>query len=312
MCRYILQRPMTWANCLSDISCCRNCSSYALTIKNNVEKLSTVARKQRDSTYEVYSNLRLYRTLYIDKVVDADYIPLVNNIGYVLINRKDSSFNLLARKINKGTNGKDTFLCSEVDSFLCCAAYLDFRGGYIPEFQDLVNRYVNKYGYYYGQDNNLYYSQLYINPTDREALDAIGQLCKHWSKKSNDRISNSYVHPQFVYYDEYINYLKLHYPDSKQIPPPPLPIQILQKSVKYESMMSGYYVYCRIKNNTDKLVKYLDLNATFYNSKNTIVGTGMGNTMNLAAGAERTVTLIAPQIDEAANFEIQVENVLYQ
>lgn len=88
-------------------------------------------------------------------------------------------------------------------------------------------------------------------------------------------------------------------------------IEILQHSSDYEPTMNSYTIHCRVKNNTDKLVSYMDIQATYYAKDGKIVGTGIGNAANLAAGAEKTVNVMALGIENAAKYEVQVENILY-
>jgi len=87
-------------------------------------------------------------------------------------------------------------------------------------------------------------------------------------------------------------------------------VEILDHSATYEDMTNTYTVHCRIKNNSDDLVNYVDLNATFYDKAGKIVGTGMGNAANLAAGAEKTVDVMGLDIDNCETYEVQVNNVL--
>lgn len=88
-------------------------------------------------------------------------------------------------------------------------------------------------------------------------------------------------------------------------------VEILQQTSEYESYTNSYTIHCRVKNNTDKLITYVDINATFYDIKGTIVGTGMGNTTNLAAGAEKTIDVLGLDIDNADKYEVQIDNIMY-
>ena len=89
-------------------------------------------------------------------------------------------------------------------------------------------------------------------------------------------------------------------------------VEILQHSSEYESSMNSYTVHCRVRNNTNKLVSYIDIKATFYDEQGTIVGTGTGNATNLAAGAEKTIDVMALDVDNADRYEVQINNVMYQ
>ena len=85
-------------------------------------------------------------------------------------------------------------------------------------------------------------------------------------------------------------------------------IEILKHDATYEATMDSYTVHCRVKNNTEKLIDYVDLKATFYDKKGNIVGTGIGNAANFAAGAEKTIDVIGLDIQNCDTYEVQVNN----
>ena len=87
-------------------------------------------------------------------------------------------------------------------------------------------------------------------------------------------------------------------------------VEIIKQSAKYEPTLSSYTIHCRLKNNTNELITYLDLKATFYDKDGNIVGTGMGNAANFAAGAEKTVDVMGLDIQNCENYEVEVETVL--
>ncbi|OXA91262.1 FxLYD domain-containing protein [Flavobacterium hercynium] len=87
-------------------------------------------------------------------------------------------------------------------------------------------------------------------------------------------------------------------------------VEILKHSAKYESTFNSYKIHCRIKNNSDELINYLDLKATFYDKDGNIVGTGMGNAANFAAGAEKTVDVMGLDIQNCETYEVEVGTVL--
>lgn len=89
-------------------------------------------------------------------------------------------------------------------------------------------------------------------------------------------------------------------------------IEILKHSMTYESTMGAHTIHCRTRNNTDKLVMYMDIKATFYDKDGNIVGTGLGNTANLAGHAEKTIDVMAIGVENASKYEVQVDNVMYQ
>lgn len=99
---------------------------------------------------------------------------------------------------------------------------------------------------------------------------------------------------------ENINALK----ESESVPD----IEILKHNATYEETMDSYTVHCRVKNNTEELIGYVDLKATFYDKKGNIVGTGIGNAANFAAGAEKTIDVIGLDIQNCENYEVQVNN----
>lgn len=85
-------------------------------------------------------------------------------------------------------------------------------------------------------------------------------------------------------------------------------VEILKHDATYEESMDSYTVHCRVKNNTDELIDYVDLKATFYDKKGNIVGTGLGNAANFAAGAEKTIDVIGLDIQNCEKYEVQVNN----
>lgn len=88
-------------------------------------------------------------------------------------------------------------------------------------------------------------------------------------------------------------------------------VEILKTSATYEPYMEAYTVHCRVKNNTNKLISYLDITATYYDKSGKIVGTGMGNCANLAAGAEKTIDVMGLGISSKATYEVEVDNVMF-
>lgn len=87
-------------------------------------------------------------------------------------------------------------------------------------------------------------------------------------------------------------------------------IEILKQSSTYEDVMDAYTIHCRVRNNTDELINYVDLKATFYDKQGNIVGTGMGNAVNFAAGAEKTIDVMGMDIQNCDTYEVQVDNVM--
>lgn len=87
-------------------------------------------------------------------------------------------------------------------------------------------------------------------------------------------------------------------------------VEIVKTSDSYESFTNSYTIHCRVRNNTSKLIQYLDITATFYDKKGNIVGTGIGNCVNLAGGSEKTVDVIGLDIDNVDSYEVQIDNVM--
>lgn len=91
---------------------------------------------------------------------------------------------------------------------------------------------------------------------------------------------------------------------TEQIPD----VEILKHNATYEEIMNSYTVHCRVKNNIDELIDYVDLKATFYDKKGNIIGTGLGNAANFAAGTEKTIDVIGLDIQNCEIYEVQINN----
>ena len=87
-------------------------------------------------------------------------------------------------------------------------------------------------------------------------------------------------------------------------------VEILKQTASYEDTIDAYTIHCRVKNNSGELITYLDLKATFYDKQGNIVGTGMGNAANFAAGAEKTIDVLGLDIHNCDKYEVQVDNVM--
>lgn len=87
-------------------------------------------------------------------------------------------------------------------------------------------------------------------------------------------------------------------------------VEILKHTASFEDVMDAYTIHCRVKNNTDELINYVDIKATFYDKQGNIVGTGMGNAANFAAGSEKTIDVMGLDIQNCDTYEVQVDNVL--
>ena len=87
-------------------------------------------------------------------------------------------------------------------------------------------------------------------------------------------------------------------------------VEIIKQSAKYDSSFNSYTIHCRLRNNTNELITYLDLKATFYDKDGNIVGTGIGNAVNFAAGSEKTVDIMGLDIQNCNTYEVEIGNIL--
>lgn len=69
-------------------------------------------------------------------------------------------------------------------------------------------------------------------------------------------------------------------------------------------------IHVKVRNNTDHLITYADLKGVYYDKKDGIVGTGIGNAANIAAGATKTIDIMSTGIENADHYEVEVGNVL--
>jgi hypothetical protein len=88
-------------------------------------------------------------------------------------------------------------------------------------------------------------------------------------------------------------------------------IELLKHNAKWGEYGNSVTIHCRVKNNTNKLASYVEVSVTFFDKDGTVVGTGMGNTTNFAAGKERTIDALAMNIEDAAKYEVDITNVYW-
>ena len=75
----------------------------------------------------------------------------------------------------------------------------------------------------------------------------------------------------------------------------------------------GTKVVAEIKNNTNRTASYIDLKSVFYNEQNAIVGTGMGNATDIAAGQTKTIDILTmDNIETAKQFKVEIGNVMWE
>lgn len=89
-------------------------------------------------------------------------------------------------------------------------------------------------------------------------------------------------------------------------------VELVSHTAEYDQDMGAFTIFCRVKNNTDKLVSYAEIKATFFDKDGKVVGTGMGNTTNFAGNSEKTIEVIGLDVENAATYEVQIEDVMYE
>jgi archaellum component FlaG (FlaF/FlaG flagellin family) len=87
-------------------------------------------------------------------------------------------------------------------------------------------------------------------------------------------------------------------------------LEILQETSESQVLGSDTVVtvHVQVKNNTDELKQYVQASATFYDADGKIVGTGMGNTTNLSAGAKRTIDVQGMNVSNGHHYELEVHD----
>lgn len=85
-------------------------------------------------------------------------------------------------------------------------------------------------------------------------------------------------------------------------------LEILKTSETANEMARTIHV--KVRNNTGHLISYADLKGVYYDKKGNIVGTGLGNTTNIAAGASKTIDIMSMGIENADRYEVEMGNVM--
>jgi hypothetical protein len=91
-------------------------------------------------------------------------------------------------------------------------------------------------------------------------------------------------------------------------------IAIIQHSEKKETLDGSTYrtIHVQVQNNDSELQDYVEVKATWFDKDGKIVGTGMGNTTNLAANAKRVIDVQGMEVDNAAKYELEVSTSPFQ
>lgn len=85
--------------------------------------------------------------------------------------------------------------------------------------------------------------------------------------------------------------------------------------LKYTSRDDGNgdcFVFAKVANRSGKMAQYVALTVVYYNQLGDIVGTGLGNAVNIPANGERTITCLARKIFGAKRLEVEVSNAVYK
>jgi len=88
-------------------------------------------------------------------------------------------------------------------------------------------------------------------------------------------------------------------------------IEILNFNSKQDQF--GMTVYAKIRNNTNKTVDYIDLNSYFYDVNKNIVGSGIGNAMNIGPGATKTIDILSvDDVSTAKKYNVEIGTVIWK
>jgi hypothetical protein len=91
-------------------------------------------------------------------------------------------------------------------------------------------------------------------------------------------------------------------------------IEILQHSEKKETLDGSTYrtIHVQVQNSGTILQDYVEIKATWFDKDGKVVGTGMGNTTNLAANAKRVIDVQGMEVDNAAKYELEIATTPFQ
>ncbi|HEY9176895.1 MAG TPA: hypothetical protein VIN07_04355 [Flavipsychrobacter sp.] len=204
-------------------------SEYAKRLNDRIRSLDAEKLSIRDSFLQQHKKNAVYTALYVDSIVSDEYLPVVDELGELLLRRTDKTFAIGEDKLEYISQ------IQGAKNFLLTAGAIEFKGGYIPEFEPLIQRYIQKYQYYgtvYNTLNTeesslrieneytLFMGALYIDSYDKSALNAMAMASNadkvSWYTLENE--NGLYMHPQFVNEGRFLQYLKEHYPESSYAP----------------------------------------------------------------------------------------------
>ncbi len=82
-------------------------------------------------------------------------------------------------------------------------------------------------------------------------------------------------------------------------------IEVLSHNVTNSTV--GITVAAVVKNNTDKTASYVELKAVYLDENNNIIGTGMGNTLELESGQTKTIEILTiDNLENAKTYRVEV------
>lgn len=90
-------------------------------------------------------------------------------------------------------------------------------------------------------------------------------------------------------------------------------IEIIQQNDTHKEMFGRNQVtiHAKVRNNRNQTASLLSLKTVFYDDNKNIVGTALGNAVDIAAGATKTIDMRTIDVAGATSYEIEVVNVLY-
>lgn len=84
-------------------------------------------------------------------------------------------------------------------------------------------------------------------------------------------------------------------------------LEILQHQEQVEPTDTTIHtIHVEVRNNSDAIKDFVEINATWYDANGKIVGTGMGNTTNLPSKEKRTIDVMGMNIEKASKYELSI------
>jgi hypothetical protein len=87
-------------------------------------------------------------------------------------------------------------------------------------------------------------------------------------------------------------------------------IEVVQHNLKKDDFFT--HVYVVLKNNSNKNASYIDINSYFIDESGNIIGRGIGNSSDFAAGATKTIDIMcADDVSTAKSYKVELGNVIW-